>query len=275
MWESIISGAGSLLGGIFGLGAQSSANETNKELADYAYQKSVEMWNRQNAYNTPSSQMERLRAAGLNPNLVYGSGVTGNTSSGAPDYKAPNVSAVTSGGFVSDAVQKGLWTKAQLDNLQQQTELSKSQQQVSEQNIAKIGAETAKILTERARSRFELGLARELRQNSIDVANANLDKIRLSNEGQEVMNAYNRARTSLIPLQKKLTERQIDQIAVATAQAKWDLDNEYAGRIPKGMDFKTWFMNQVLRGRSDLSSIFTGKNRVSVDEIWDFIKGIF
>lgn len=39
------------------------------------------MWNRSNEYNNPSSQMARLKAAGLNPNLVYGSGsVVGNTA---------------------------------------------------------------------------------------------------------------------------------------------------------------------------------------------------
>lgn len=35
----------------------------------------------QNAYNSPAAQMQRLQAAGLNPNLVYGSGnVVGNQS---------------------------------------------------------------------------------------------------------------------------------------------------------------------------------------------------
>lgn len=31
-----------------------------------------QMWNAQNAYNTPSAQMQRFREAGLNPNLIYG-----------------------------------------------------------------------------------------------------------------------------------------------------------------------------------------------------------
>ena len=48
---------------------------------DYNYR----MWQEQNAYNTPSAQMERLAAAGLNPNLVYGSGsVVGNAAERAP-----------------------------------------------------------------------------------------------------------------------------------------------------------------------------------------------
>lgn len=33
-----------------------------------------DMWNAQNAYNTPAAQMQRLKDAGLNPMLVYNSG---------------------------------------------------------------------------------------------------------------------------------------------------------------------------------------------------------
>lgn len=66
--------------------------QANKELAQYAYNTNVEMWERQNAYNNPVSQMERLKNAGLNPNMVYGSGsAAGNTSSQLPKYNAPRV----------------------------------------------------------------------------------------------------------------------------------------------------------------------------------------
>lgn len=37
-------------------------------------QASIDFWKMQNAYNDPAAQMERLKNAGLNPNLVYGSG---------------------------------------------------------------------------------------------------------------------------------------------------------------------------------------------------------
>ncbi|AXH76522.1 MAG: DNA pilot protein [Microviridae sp.] len=45
-----------------------------------------ELWDYQNAYNTPQAQMERLKAAGLNPRLVYGSGASapGNAGPIAP-----------------------------------------------------------------------------------------------------------------------------------------------------------------------------------------------
>lgn len=68
-------------------------NQANRELAEYQYSKDVEMWNRGNTYNSPTAQMQRLREAGLNPNLVYGSGsVAGNTSGQLPKYSAPTMS---------------------------------------------------------------------------------------------------------------------------------------------------------------------------------------
>lgn len=53
---------------------------------------SWQMWNAQNAYNDPAAQMSRYKAAGLNPNLIYGqSNLSPSISvpSRAPD-PAPN-----------------------------------------------------------------------------------------------------------------------------------------------------------------------------------------
>jgi len=66
--------------------------KANKQMAEYQYNKDLEMWQRQNEYNNPASQMFRLKEAGLNPNMVYGNkGVTGNTSSQMPKYQAPRL----------------------------------------------------------------------------------------------------------------------------------------------------------------------------------------
>lgn len=67
-------------------------NRANRELANYQYSKDLDMWNKGNAYNAPQAQMERLRAAGLNPNLVYGSGtVAGQAAQQLPKYNAPQM----------------------------------------------------------------------------------------------------------------------------------------------------------------------------------------
>lgn len=64
----------------------------NKKLADDAYQRQLDFWNLQNAYNTPAAQMSRLRQAGLNPALLNG-GVQGNTAGNLSSVPTASVSA--------------------------------------------------------------------------------------------------------------------------------------------------------------------------------------
>lgn len=76
---------------IFARRTQERTLAANKELADYQYSQDLEQWNRANQYNSPIAQMERLKAAGLNPNLVYGKGISaaGNTATQLPKYNSP------------------------------------------------------------------------------------------------------------------------------------------------------------------------------------------
>ncbi len=51
---------------------QRQQNQHNIKLAEDGRTHELKMWNLQADYNHPQNQMERLRAAGLNPHLVYG-----------------------------------------------------------------------------------------------------------------------------------------------------------------------------------------------------------
>lgn len=95
---SLIGAGVSALGGLFS-GSTSyrnnkklldRQNQYNKEMAEWSFNRDVDMWNRQNVYNSPVEQMKRLKEAGLNPNLMYGNGSasTGNAT-GAPTMNAP------------------------------------------------------------------------------------------------------------------------------------------------------------------------------------------
>lgn len=57
-----------------------------KKLAEQQYARDMEQWNRANTYNDPTQQMARLKAAGLNPNLVYGSGAGQSVATASPKY---------------------------------------------------------------------------------------------------------------------------------------------------------------------------------------------
>lgn len=61
-------------------------NAANEEMQQQQNKWNLEQWHRNNAYNHPAAQMQRLKAAGLNPDLLYGQnagGAMGNSASPA------------------------------------------------------------------------------------------------------------------------------------------------------------------------------------------------
>lgn len=108
-------------------------NKKTRKFAEKMYkqqrQDELEFWRMNNAYNHPTAQMERLRNAGLNPHLVYGTGSVGNTSSapsaptqprwqGQAPQMTPNV--ITEG---IDQYYNLEAKKAQTDNMRAQNTL--------------------------------------------------------------------------------------------------------------------------------------------------------
>lgn len=65
-----------LIEGLFNYIGTEDTNDTNMAINQETRAWQEEMWNKQNLYNLPKNQMARLQAAGLNPNLVYGSGTS-------------------------------------------------------------------------------------------------------------------------------------------------------------------------------------------------------
>lgn len=193
---ALISGIGSFVNSAIGMSAQRQANIQNMQLAKYqnnwqtaendkAWSRNVEMWNLQNAYNTPSAQMSRLRQAGLNPNLVYGSGVTGNNAGSTPQYQPAKIQRATMEPYrgwnlgLSDGVSTYMalrQNKAQIDNMEIQNKLLKEQ-------VRTEGIRQGNIAMSTARSGFDLDLARELRNVSVDRAIAEKNLTEAQNAG--------------------------------------------------------------------------------------------
>jgi len=129
--QGLISGIGSLLQGGINFGTQKynidKTIRANREMAEYQYNKDLEMWNKGNLYNSPLEQMKRLREAGLNPNLVYGTGAQGNTTSQLPKYQAPrqeyNYHPPVDIPSIIGAFQDFQVRSAQIDNLRAQNQV--------------------------------------------------------------------------------------------------------------------------------------------------------
>lgn len=143
---TLLSGAGSFLGGLFGLGSNihqtNEANKWNQKQLDAQIQENQknrdfnasqaeisrnfarEMFDASNRYNSISNQVSQMRAAGLNPALAYSSNnfVGANAPSGATASSAGSVSptqyATTDVAGPALAMSRQL---AEIDNIQAQT----------------------------------------------------------------------------------------------------------------------------------------------------------
>lgn len=130
-----VSALGSLFGSGVNLGTQAIGNRRQlkyqKQMADYEYDKNMQMWNTQNAYNAPSAQMDRLKAAGLNPNMVYGTGAVANSASQIPQYQSQRVDYNLDAGFdpvrTLGAYQDFRMKSAQISNVTKQNDLLQEQ----------------------------------------------------------------------------------------------------------------------------------------------------
>jgi hypothetical protein len=97
-------------------------------------------WQMQNAYNSPEQQMQRLKDAGLNPNLVYGNGATATSNQEVRSSDPGSPQAVnTMAGLGQSIASLGMGyidmkaKTAQTDNIRAQNELI--QEQVRSQKL--------------------------------------------------------------------------------------------------------------------------------------------
>lgn len=63
-------------------------NEFNQSMMERQMEYNTEMWNKENEYNSASAQVQRLKAAGLNPALMMGNAGTASTALGVTPAQA-------------------------------------------------------------------------------------------------------------------------------------------------------------------------------------------
>lgn len=178
-----VAAGGEIIGAAINATTTGLTNRANRRFTEKMYQRqyddNLKLWRTQNEYNAPQNQMKLLQEAGLNPNLVYGSGSAsapaGNLSS--PDVQQGQARAPEVGNMIGNAAYKLAQyqdyqiKQAQIDNLKTQNQvlgeevlLKRSQHQ---QNM--MGYETGL---------FNLEYKKEMKGNQADYDRQRLQQLK-------------------------------------------------------------------------------------------------
>lgn len=191
----LIGAGASLLGSIFNAGTTMSTNrqqlEFQREMYDKQRADSLADWNMNNEYNSPTQQMMRLKAAGLNPHLVYGNGTKVTAEAPAPS-NAPFASLKAPQFDVGSAI--GAYTnleanKAQVDNMRENIKT-----QLSEQNLK--DAQRLKLLAEIPGAQAQSAVSQGIVQHQIKAAELQNNKIEAETSATLSNAEQNRLQTS-------------------------------------------------------------------------------
>lgn len=183
-WLEVGIGAASLLGTIWSNSAARkrardeqrfiiAQNNRNEDFARETFklqnERDEDFWKMQNAYNDPAAQMQRLAGAGLNPNLVYGSGSPAATAGPIATHSRPQPNFTTQASVpTNEILASGLGNLFGFVNLAQ-----------SIANVSRTEAETARIGAQTVGQNFE----NQLKGHS-DYIDGILRKIKLENTGK-------------------------------------------------------------------------------------------
>jgi hypothetical protein len=215
----------------------------------YGIQKAdtIANWHRQNAYNSPEQQMTRLRQAGLNPHLVYGKGADNtassiqNTQPQSWNPQAPKIDLSGVGNSMSTYYDTKM-KQANLDNVAQTIATMKA-----EENLKKITALNVAAQTDR--TTYDLNFNKEMKdtivqemmlknktmetQIQVTLGKFDLEKLASADNHKKALQeiAESKARVltqqlqnSLLPLQKRKIEQEIDSLKMIINNA--DLDRQ-------------------------------------------------
>lgn len=208
---AIASGAISGIGAIGNLFTQNSANKKNirfqreeneknrkfaAQQADLAYQRQIEQWNRENDYNSPSASMARLKQAGLNPDLFYGSGVSNMSSGSLSSVSAGSASGSASPSQVPldfSGIGQGALTAAQIRVMDAQADNLKADARKKgfEGDILESDASVRDALNSQQFTLGEMeirvkGSAADLNEQQISNLREDLRRLKLANDNYDV-----------------------------------------------------------------------------------------
>lgn len=259
-------GLGLLLGGLGGgllqtvsniftnrqnVSAQEDINKRNIEATraanDLSRQWSLDDWNRQNAYNSPLQQMNRLREAGLNPALVYGNGAQAATAmvktptASAPTQEAPRMAPVQTPDIGSVIGQY-----YQLQSLQADVENKKAQNRLLNQEYDLRSLDFGLKDLKQRTGEFSLGQSTRMADVSFETAVARKENILANTD-------LTKARSAQLPLDYQL---RVQQLKLMKAKTSAEIQRTMADTMLKVYQRSDMAPAQLEKMKAEISNLY-------------------
>lgn len=207
---------------------QNATNQRNREFTKEMYSRqradALSDWNMQNEYNSPQQTMARLKAAGLNPNLIYGGATAGNageprgSSVSAGQAKAPELPGNIGQSLLAyqDFQQKEL----NQDRTAQAMEIGDIQKEL-------LQAQVVKTLADAASTETGTGMKISMFPTNLELAQKRLEQMQAGNalKWQQLEQSEKQfpAQLAALFLKNKMTEEQIKNQPIIRQKLQQDI----------------------------------------------------
>lgn len=177
----------------------------NEKMMDKQNQQQLDFWNKQNEYNDPSAQAERMRDAGLYAGGVSNYPAQSLNSSSANSYQNPNMQNPLQG--LGQSVQQSPLVSAQIRN---------------------INADTEKKEAESAKTKVEIDWLPIVNANSIKIANREID-LKESLTDSQIKDYQSQMDNRLSQMQAKWNELELENSKLDLSKNAFEAEQFWKG----------------------------------------------
>lgn len=212
----------------------------NRKLAKYQYELDQQAIDRQNAYNSPVQQMARYKEAGLNPNMIYGSGGSAGNQTEVPRFDAPRVNFENPlQGAISTYFDARLKT-AQQEDIEAQALLKQAQteHEKAKQLETLLNVDKKTLDNQWLRDTYDMrvqSLLLDLNQKDANISNTrqvtdNLKKqaVVIENTGSSILQSIEESKQRVTESQARVLRLFQDYLVLVKRARQMDLDYRFA-----------------------------------------------
>lgn len=236
MWGAIIAGVVAIAGAIIN-NQQNKKQQREANKANVANQQA--MWEQTNEYNDPTNQMMRLQKAGLNPNLVYGSGAPYNTAS---NQNVPDIKTYETQNPFENLPQ----SVSDYNNVKQQQARISNETLVATTNAANTAQDTLNKKTQGEASEFDLSQRRRLADNAFNLQELNVAQAQQALQKQQIENS-NLPEIYKSQLLEASTRRMLMGSQMSTEQVKREQMRLEIDLKRQGLENAPWWARFIMR----------------------------